>query len=241
MRFRHRQWSPRAFGRSACVGLVLMVVLATAGCSASKPTPTTDAPQGGASREATPGRSAERFMRSEMPSYDRDYVRIPDTTRVRRTYGVDFRVPVSAAGGRLEGLWMQVPDVDGGYAFALYPESGVKITLWIAPSESEAPAEERAERGSEFPPRGGATTRVLTLDGRRVYVTPRVWLPETRYRAIGPGPDMIPAHYSEASVRWAVGRCSVNVTSRDRDVSDLLDVARAVRLSGKVRFPAPAK
>jgi len=247
----------REYRRIVSAGVVLMVVasaVAMGGCARSTNAPGASGASGAsaaspaaaatlpvladsnASTTATPLSANERLA-GQMAEYDQDFVRVEDMSSVRKTYGIDITFPEVAAGGRRAGLWMQVPDVDGGFAWALYDTSGVEIEVWIAPSAAQA--RRRARLGD-----GGSDDRAretsADVNGYAAFVRPRVWVPEM-HPNYTTGPSVIPAHWGPAQVRWAQGQCLVTITSRERDAEGLLGVAREVKITGTARMPAPSK
>ncbi|MDP2181305.1 MAG: hypothetical protein Q8K99_01880 [Actinomycetota bacterium] len=247
------------FSRAALAvstGMLVIAALALCGCGKTTPGPERvdssresqeatvvllpqGMPRGVAPREdALPRQmSVNRRLAERMAQYDEMYVRVEDTVPVRKTYGIDVMLPEEAAGGKLAGLWMQVPDVDGGFAWALYDTSLVEIQVWIAPSEGEA---ERGARSGGGPYGDEAESFEIKVDGHKAMATPRVWMPAQRIRYPGT-PSYSAAGWSSAVISWAVGQCTITVSSTERDVEELVEVARAVQLSGEAHLPTPVK
>lgn len=167
-------------------------------------------------------------LAATMVDYDSMYVRIGSSEPIRKTYGVTFDLPNSAAGGKLAGLWMQVPDVDGGYAWALYDANGVEITMWIPPDGEEAKV------GAAYGPGATAATWV-EVDGKPALEVPRVWVPVRRHT--GPGRGLSPAYWSDAEVHWVESGCRLSARG-SVDVEELLDVVKQVEVTGEPHVPA---
>jgi hypothetical protein len=274
-----------------CVAAFLASAATIAGCAQQSPNATgagskvptqsvvaTSGASGVPTRWLTPGTVVETLapvperLADKVAQYDKSYVRVTDMSSVRKTYGIDASFPEQAAGGKLAGMWMQVPDVDGGFAWALYDASLVEVGIWIAPSAGEAArtmraaartvgdakkaardakrAVRRAARTARRPgdapwgtpvPSRVATPTFADVNGSRAVVVPRIWKPGILGSLPGSPDHWRPARWSEASVTWALGQCVVTVKSAERDVADLLGVARAVKIAGTVRMPKPAK
>jgi hypothetical protein len=268
---------------TVCVAAFLASAATIAGCAQQSPNATgagskvptqsvvaTSEASGVPTRLLTPGTRVETLppvaerLADKVAQYDTNFVRLADTSPVRKTYGVDVSFPEQAAGGKLAGVWMERPDVEGGFAYALYDTSLVEVGIWITPSAREAArtmrdaertvrdAKRTVRRAAKPVGRAGgvwvtpapsvvATPTLADVNGSRAVVVPRIWKGPILGSLPGARDVFRPARWSEASVTWALGQCVVTVKSTERDAADLLEVARAVKITGKVRMPKPAK